>query len=169
MNNIFETERLIVRQFTKTDYANYFSLHGNAEVMQYIRPAKTRKECDALFDETILYAVPHPFMGRWAVEEKISGTFIGTFVIVPIPADEEKIQLGQSFIPAVWGKGFATELTIAGLAYFRDQTPLTEIYAVTETLNIASEKVLRKAGFQLFDKKMEGEKELQVFIVRRTD
>ena len=167
--SIFETERLIVRPFTKTDYTNYFSLHGNAEVMRYIRPAKTRKECDALFDETILYAVPHPFMGRWAVEEKISGTFIGTFVIVPIPADEEKIQLGQSFIPAVWGKGFATELTIAGLAYFRDQTPLTEIYAVTETLNIASEKVLLKAGFTPFDKKKEGEKELLIFIVRRTD
>ena len=164
---IFETERLIVRPFIKTDYANYFSLHGNAVVMRYIRPAKTRKECDALFDETILYAVPHPFMGRWAVDEKISGQFIGTFVIVPIPGDEEKIQLGYSFIPAAWGKGFATELTIAGLAYFRDKTPLSEIYAVTETLNIASEKVLRKAGFQPFDKKMEGEKELQIFIVRK--
>lgn len=169
MKLVFETERLRVRHFTAADAYNYFSLHGNPEVMRYIRPAKTRKKCDALFDETILYTLPHPFLGRWAVDEKSSGTFIGTFVIVPIPVDEEKIQLGYSFIPAAWGKGFATELTIAGLAYFRDQTPLTEIYAVTETLNIASEKVLSKAGFQFFDKKIEGEKELQVFIVRRSD
>jgi [ribosomal protein S5]-alanine N-acetyltransferase len=169
--NIFETERLIVRRYknTKDDYDNYFSLHGNPVVMQYIRPAQTREVSDAKFEETILDLPPHPFLGRWAVNEKSSGKFIGSFVIIPIPGDEEKIQLGYSFLPAYWGKGFATEVSRAGLAYFRNQTPLTEIYAVTESQNIASQKVLLKAGFQPFGKKMEGEKELSMFIVRRGD
>lgn len=176
MSIVFETERLIVRRYnnTKADYDNYFSLQGNEAVMQYIRPAQTREDSDAKFEETILNVPPHPFLGRWAVDEKSSGKFVGSFVIIPMPDDVEKIQLGYSFVPAYWGKGFATEVTKAGLDYFRDQTPLTEIYAVTETPNIASQKVLLKNGFQFFEKKMpacpvgrEGEKELLLFVVRK--
>ena len=169
MRIIFETSRLIVRNFTDADYDNYFSLHGNAQVMQYIRPAQTREDSDAKFEETILNIVPHSFMGRWAVEEKASGKFIGSFIIAPIPDDVTKMQLGYSFLPEYWGKGLATEVTKAGLNYFRDKTSLTEIYAVIETPNIASHKVLLKAGFLPFATKMDGEKELLVLIVRRED
>ena len=168
---IFETERLIVRQYNNTmaDYYNYFSLHGNPDVMQYIRAAQTREVSDTKFEETILDWPPHPYLGRWAVNEKSNGKFIGSFVIIPIPDDVEKIQLGYSFLPEYLGKGFATEVTKAGLEYFRDQTPLTELYAVTETPNIASQKVLLKNGFQFFDKKMEGEKELLIFVLKKNN
>lgn len=167
MSTIFETKRLIVRRFTADDYDNYYLLQGDPEVMRYIRPVKTRKESDAKFEETILYAAAHPYLGQWAVVEKHSGNFIGSFVIIPIPDDIERIQLGYSFLPEYWGKGFATEVTREGVNYFYNKTPLTEIYGVTETPNIASQKVLLKNGFQFFEKKMEGEKELLIFIVKR--
>ena len=163
---IFQTERLIIRQFTTADYDNLFLLHGNPEVMRYIRPVKTKVESDAFLDMALVtYA--SSYMGRWAVDEKLTGNFVGTFVIVPIPDDPEKIQLGYSFTPENWGRGLATEVTRAGLDYFRNNTPLTEIYAITESPNIASQKVLLKAGFSIYGNNMEGEKELVVFIVRR--
>ena len=162
----FETERLLVRDLLVTDKGNFFLLNGSEEVMRYIRPVKTKVESDAFLDMALVtYA--SSYMGRWSVDEKLTGNFVGTFVIVPIPDDTEKIQLGYSFTPENWGKGFATEVTRAGLDYFRNNTPLTEIYAVTESPNIASQKVLLKAGFSLYGNKMEGEKELVVFIVRR--
>jgi len=167
MEIVFETERLIVRNFTKADYGNMFLLHGNPEVMRYIRAVKTREQSDAFLDQTMATVYPSSWMGRWAVELKATGEFVGNFVIVPIPDDPEKTQLGYSFTPGSWGKGFATEVTRAGLEYFRNKTPLTEIYAVTESPHIASQKVLQKAGFEYFGKKMEGEKELTEFIVRR--
>ena len=166
MEIIFETERLVVRKFTTADYDNLYLLHGNPEVMRYIRPVKTKVESDAFLDMALVtYA--SSYMGRWAVDEKLTGNFVGTFVIVPIPDDPEKIQLGYSFTQENWGRGLATEVTRAGLDYFRNNTPLTEIYAVTESPNIASQKVLLKAGFSIYGNKMEGEKELVVFIVRR--
>ncbi len=164
---VFETERLIVRHFTADDHDNYFALHGDPVVMQYIRPAKTREECYAFLNEFVLGAAPHPFMGRWVVNEKCSGKFVGSFVIIPIPDDKEKIQLGYSLVPEFWGKGFATELTKEGLHYFRTQTPLEEIYAVTESPNTASKNVLLKAGFQPAGNRKEGEKELLLFMVKR--
>ena len=41
--NIFETERLIVRQYTEEDKDNMFLLGGNELVMQYIRPVSTKE------------------------------------------------------------------------------------------------------------------------------
>lgn len=164
---IFETERLVVREFTGDDYENYFILHSDPKVMQYIRPAENREDCNKRFESTILFLPSHAYLGRWAVNEKESGRFVGCFVITPIPKEPERIQLGYSFIPEVWGKGYATEVSKAGVEYFHTGTPLTELYAVTETENVASENVLRKVGFQVLEKKMEGEKELLVMIMRK--
>lgn len=167
MSTVFVTKRLRVRHFTSMDSDNYFALQGNPDVMQYIRPPRTREESDTFLQQKILTASPRDFKGYWAVEEIHTGLFVGCFVIIPIPDDIEKTQLGYSFLPEHWGKGYASEIAKEGLNYFYNRTPLTEIYGVTETPNIASQKVLLKAGFVPHSTKMEGEKELLVFIVRR--
>jgi RimJ/RimL family protein N-acetyltransferase len=164
---VFETARLTVRHFTVADYDNYFYLQGDAEVMRYIRPPRTREESDLFLTEKILAAPPGDCKGYWAVEEKGSHLFVGCFVIIPIPDDLEKTQLGYSFLPEHWGKGYATEVAVAGVQYFRDNTSLSEIYGVTEAPHIASQKVLLKAGFIPFGKKTEGQVELLVFIIKR--
>ena len=164
---IFETERLRVRRFTPSDYDPYFSLQGNPEVMQYIRPARTREESDLFLSEKILHAPASDFKGYWAVEMKDSGEFVGCFVIIPLPDDVEKTQMGYSYLPGHWGKGFASEVAKEGVRYFYERTPLTEIYGVTEKENLVSQKVLRNAGFQFHGTKIEGEKELLVFILSR--
>lgn len=167
MNIIFKTQRLIVREFTINDYDNHFLLAGNKDVMRYIRPVKNKEESDQYFNETVLDAPVHAYKGRWAVEEKDTNRFIGSFAIIPIPDDEEKTQMGYSFIPECWGEGLATELVEEGLNYFKDRTSLSEIYGITETGNIASQKVLLKNGFVPFGRKMDGEIELLVFVYHR--
>ena len=167
MATVFVTKRLRVRHFTSLDADNYFALQGNAEVMQYIRPPRTREESDTFLQEKILKASPRDFKGFWVVEEIHSRVFAGCFVIIHIPNDEEKTQMGYSFLPAHWGKGYATEVAREGVNYFYNKTPLTEIYGVTEAPNVASQKVLLKAGFKPFGIKMEGEKELKVFIIKK--
>ena len=167
MLTIFETERLIIRQYTEEDKDNIFLMGGNEEVMRYIRPVSTKEESDKFLLENIEAYKKNPNMGRWAAIEKNTEQFVGSFAIIPIPDDVEKIQLGYSFLPEQWGKGFATEVTKSGLNYFLTTDTLPEIYGITEIPNVASQKVLLKAGFLPFGKKMEGEKELLVFVVRR--
>ncbi len=165
--NIFETERLVVRQFEESDKDNFFLLSGNEIVMQYIRPVSSKEESDKFLLENIASYENNPHKGRWAVAEKATGSFAGSFAIIPIPSQPEKIQLGYSLRPENWGRGFATELTKAGLDYFRRHYSLPEIYGVTEIPNIASQKVLLKAGFQPAGSFMENEKELLMFVVKR--
>jgi RimJ/RimL family protein N-acetyltransferase len=166
MATIFVTKRLRVRHFTSQDADHYFALQGNPDVMQYIRPPRTREESDTFLREKILTASPRDFKGFWAVEDLHSRLFVGCFVIIPIPDDTAKTQLGYSFLPQHWGKGYATEVAREGVNYFYNKTPLTEIYGVTEIPNTASQKVLLKAGFKFLETKMEGEKELLVYIVK---
>lgn len=169
MNNttIFETDRLLVRRYTAEEFENFFRLNGDAEVMRYIRPVQSREEAMAAFEKQLADYEAMPGYGRWAAHLKTTDEFVGSFAIIPIPDDTDKMQLGYAFPKESWGKGYATELTIAGLDHFRNKTILPEIYAVTETPNVASQKVLLKAGFQPFGTKMEGDKELLVFIVKR--
>ena len=164
---IFETDRLRVRHFTISDADNYFSLQSNPDVMQYIRPPRTRDESDTFLKEKILTTAADDFKGIWLVEEKETGLFLGCFVIIPLPNDTVNIQLGYSFLPQYWGKGYATEVATAGVNYFRNKTPLNEIYGVTEVPNVASQKVLLKAGFIFHASKMEEGKELLVFVLRK--
>lgn len=165
---IFETERLVVRQYNENDKDNFFLLSGDEMVMQYIRPASTKEESDKFLLENISFYHDNPRRGRWGVEEKSTGEFVGSFAIIPVPWDKTQVQLGYSLIPGNWGKGFATELTKAGLDYFFSHDPFGEIYGVTEMPNIASQKVLLKAGFELYGNKMEGEKELMIFVARNS-
>lgn len=164
---IFETERLIVRQYTEEDKDNMFLLGGNETVMRYIRPVSTKEESDQFLLENIAMYEKNPHGGRWAVMEKTKDLFAGSFAIIPMRTHPERIQLGYSLLPENWGKGYATELTKAGLDYFMNNYSLPGIYGVTEVPNTASQKVLIKAGFQPAGTIMEDGKELLLFVVKR--
>jgi len=166
---IFETDRLIVRQYVfDTDAENFFLLNGNEDVMRYIRPVKAKEECDAFLKEIILNEEKNPGMSRWAAIEKESNEFVGSFAIIPI-AGTNDVQLGFALLPAYWEKGFASELTKAGLDYYFSTTNANHIYAIAEEPNIASQKVLLKNGFVRAGTRAEGAKELLRFVFRKPD
>ncbi len=166
---VFETKRLIVRRYNEKDKDNFFSLSGDEQVMQYIRPVSDREASDKFLKEYIAAYKEFPQRGRWATIEKETGHFIGSFAIIPMPTSPEKIQLGYSLRPEYWGKGFATELTISGLNYFFTNDNLPLIHGITEIQNVASQKVLLKAGFKPAGSFMEEGKELLMFKVHRAD
>jgi [ribosomal protein S5]-alanine N-acetyltransferase len=164
---LFETDRLLVRHYTEDDADDFFLLNSDPEVMRYIRPVKNRKDTDLFFAEVIQYSKNNPAFGRMAVNEKQSGIFVGSFAIIPLE-NTRHMQLGYSLLPSYWGKGFATELTKAGLTYVFTQTNLDVIFGVTEALNIDSQKVLLKNGFVFEKKYEENNKELNLYRVKRS-
>lgn len=164
---IFESERLIVRQYEfEYDAGNFFLLNSDEDVMRYIRATKSKEECDAFLRKAIDSYKINPLMGRWAADEKITGKFVGSFAIIPIEGSED-IQLGYAFLKENWGKGFASELTKAGLDYYFKNTNADHIYAIAEQANIASHRVLLKNSFVPDGTKKEDDKELLKFIYRK--
>lgn len=165
---IFETERLIVRALSPEDGDNYFSIHGDEEVMRFIRPAKNKEECNTLLKTHIDYnQTIYPF-GRWMVEDKTDHNFLGTFVIFPIN-DTKLMQIGYSLLKQYWGRGYASELTKAGIEYFFAHSNDDALFAIVEKGNYASEKLLRKLGFIVDQYMKEDNKSLTRFIRTREE
>ena len=168
-NLIFETERLIVRQYVfETDADNFFALNGDEEVMRYIRSVKTREECDTFLKQNIEAYKTNPLMGRWAVDEKASGKFAGSFAFIPVEGTENS-QLGYALLKEYWGKGFATELTREGIKYVFSKTDLDEVYGITQAENAESQKVLVKTGFKQYKNYKEEDRLICSYVIKRDE
>jgi ribosomal-protein-alanine N-acetyltransferase len=146
---IFETERLIVRQYSfEQDRENIFRINGDIDVVRYIRPVKSKEECELFLAEEIKNYKKHPEAGRWAVDDKLTGKFVGSFAFIPVEGSQ-LMQLGYALLKENWGRGYATELMIKGIEYVFTKTTLDVIYGITESANLPSQKVLLKTGFAL--------------------
>jgi len=166
---IFETERLIVRMFTYADADNFFKVNGDENVVRYIRKPLTKEASDNFLHENILFYQQNPKLGRWAVDEKVNNKFAGSFALIPLPFEDEKdkIQIGYALLPEEWGKGYATELTNAGIGFYFLNHAFDELHAITTPENLPSKKVLLKCGFTENGIRKDGEEVVQRYILKR--
>ncbi|MCS3799391.1 GNAT family N-acetyltransferase [Niastella sp. OAS944] len=164
---IFETDRLVIRRYTLDDEENFFNLNGDPEVMKYIREPKSRQECSIFLKRNLAYYEQQPLLGRWAMIEKASNEFCGSFAVIPVETADanrhSEIQLGYALLKDHWGKGYATESTVGGMQYAFDILKLPVIVAITDTANIASQKVLLRSGFEQQPDIMEANRPLCYF------
>jgi ribosomal-protein-alanine N-acetyltransferase len=143
---LFETERLYVRRYRSDDEESFFRINGDEEVVRFIRPVKSRTESNAFLHENIKVYKEGSVIGRFAACEKRTDKLIGTFSFLYL-SGETDFHLGYALLREEWGKGYATELTKQGIAYFFEKTAHGGVYAITATENSASQNVLLKSGF----------------------
>lgn len=142
---VFESQRLVVRRFTMADADDFFAHNGNAELMRYIRPVKSRAESDAFLLENLKLYLTNPGLGRFAVMVKETSDFAGSFSLLPF-SNTADVHLGYVVMQSFWGLGFATELAKAGIQYAKS-LGFPQVLGFTDPANEVSQKVLLKAGF----------------------
>lgn len=165
--NLFETGRLIVRQYTLQDEEYFYQFSSNQDVMRYIRPIVNREESASLLALNLQLYLSRPNTGRWAIFNKATGHYMGSFSILEMDIDKTKLHIGYALLPQFWGMGYATEVLQQGMAFFfaNHNTPL--LFAITEDENTASQKVLLKCGFAYQGTQREKDKNLMIFTVKR--
>jgi ribosomal-protein-alanine N-acetyltransferase len=142
------TDRLALRRFTWDDLDLLDRLNSDPNVMRYVGGTKTRAQTEALLKTRVLeYYEQHPGLGMWATLERATGACIGTHLLNHIQG-ETYIQVGYVLFSQYWGRGYATEMTIALLRYGFTELGLPEIFAITDLPNVASQQVLLKAGLE---------------------
>ena len=140
------TERLALRRFTLEDLDLLDRMNSDPEVMQYVGGTKTREETQIVLRDRILgYYDEHPGLGIWATIERSSGTCIGMHLLNHIQG-ETFIQVGYVLFRDYWGRGYATEMSIALLRHGFMELGLQRIVAITNLPNVASQRVLLKSG-----------------------
>lgn len=164
---IFETERLTVRRYNLRDDGLFYQLSGNEEVMRYIRPVVSKEDSDKSLALNLQLYVTNPNTGRWAVAEKASGNFVGSFSVLAMDTDNTKLHIGYALLPQFWGRGYASELLRHGIPFFFKHHSSSILYAITEEPNILSQKVLMKCGFIFHERLKEKEKDLLFYALHK--
>lgn len=153
---IFETERLFIRKLKATDIEPFHEMNVNENVMIYTdSTVKTYNEdVDDLKNLINNYKQPNNRLWVWAVIRKTDDVFLGNVAIIDL--DETKDEVGFRFLEKYWNNGYGYEV-LKGLLIHAKNTGYKKLYAEVFAKNIASETVLRKAGF-VFIKEYKNEK-----------
>jgi RimJ/RimL family protein N-acetyltransferase len=147
-NDTLSTARLTLRRFTWEDFDLLHELYTDPEVMRYVGGVRTRGEIETAMKTRVLdYYEQFPGLGMWATIERETGACIGTHLLNHIQG-EAYIQVGYVLLSRYWGRGYATEMTVAILRYGFTVLALPEIDAITDRPNLASQHVLSKAGLE---------------------
>lgn len=151
MEFYIETERLILRDILSSDREGMFILDSNPDVHRYLgnHPISSIEEVDEIILK-IRSQYRMNGIGRWAVIEKNTGEFIGWSGLKYITEEENNrthfYDVGYRFLPAYWGKGYATESAKAALDYGFRKMNIEEIIGTCHEENKASRRALEKCG-----------------------
>jgi len=141
-----ETARLRLRRFTRDDEALLYRLNSDAKVMRYLGGPMTPEANRTMLEGRLLrYYEDHPGLGAWATCERDTGRCVGFHLLNHVQG-ERLIQVGYRLFEADWGKGYATEMSIALLHYGFTVLNLPLIMANAHRDNLASQRALLKSG-----------------------
>jgi RimJ/RimL family protein N-acetyltransferase len=150
-----ETDRLILRRFTLEDAHLIVELDADPEVRRYtqLNPTTRQEASDEILPAWLRYYQRYPGYGFWAAIERQGGEFIGWFHLRPglIDGRDDEPELGYRLRRAFWGRGYATEASIALIAKAFDELGARTVWAETMTINTASRRVMEKAGLRFVE------------------
>jgi RimJ/RimL family protein N-acetyltransferase len=157
---------MALRHMTGADLDWLARLHGDRRVMRYIDDGEPvpRAEVAGQTLPAMLrdYVELPPGLGYFAAVDRASGQPIGWLSLRPPTSVGLRPQsstgpgtaggeaeLGYRLLPEAWGLGYATEGATALIGHAFTELDLGRVVATTMTLNLASRRVLEKAGLSL--------------------
>lgn len=152
MDVFLETERLLLRRFTEADADNLFDLDSDPAVMRFLSGG-TATPRDVIQREILPRFLGsyerYAGLGFWAAIEKATGAFLGWFGFHPSDGIPDEVALGYRLRRAAWGKGYATEGARALIRKGFTELGVRRVIATTYQDNLASRRVMEKAGLTL--------------------
>jgi len=166
----FATDRIVLRPASPGDLADLVALNADPEVMRYIGSGQVSSPRQSAFWLECMLAdarhgSPHPeapegLPGWLTIIERQTQDFIGLACLSMLPANQIAA-IGDGFLekPAVevgyrlarnhWGKGYASEAASLLTHYGLEELNLPQVVGIADIRNLASNRVLEKAGLQL--------------------
>jgi ribosomal-protein-alanine N-acetyltransferase len=145
-----QSERLEYTRIALEDAAGIEALLLDPRVMKTLWPwpvPPSHEELRTGLESKIAHWERHGF-GMWVMRDRITGEFVGRgglqyTDILGVPA----VEVGWAVVPERWGQGVATELALQSVEVAFGLLGLRELIAFTLPDNLASRRVMEKAGF----------------------
>jgi RimJ/RimL family protein N-acetyltransferase len=142
----------MLRRLTEADVDNLFELDGDPEVMRFLTGGKpTPRE---VIEHEVLPRLLRsyervPSYGRWAAIDRATGEFLGWFGLERAEGRPDEADLGYRLRRSAWGRGYATEGSLALVHHAFATLGVQRVFAQTMAVNTASRRVMEKAGLTL--------------------
>ena len=149
MDSFLETERMVIRLTSEDDFDDILALRSDPMVQKFTtQPPATEKDVQRFIDTVIPYQEKHGH-AMASVFDKDSSEFAGQAGIFHVGHYDfqPEIEIGYRFHVKFWGKGIATEITRALVAWGFEHLTVDLLIAFVETENVVSRRVLEKLGF----------------------
>lgn len=145
-----ETLRLILRRFDEQDAEDMFhNWAGDAAVCRYLSwGPHTSKEASLkrIQNWCVRYRWNNSYV--WALEAKGKGCVIGSISVEIADDVNESCEVGYCLSREYWNRGVMTEALQAVLHFLFYEVGYRRIQAKHDVLNVASGRVMQKAGMQ---------------------
>ena len=148
MSKLFETDRIIVREWCDEDRIPFAQMNADPVIMEYLPRSLTEKESNHLVDKFVKHYDKHGY-GLYALERKDDGAFMGFTGLqqVPFKADfTPAVEIAWRLDYDFWGSGYATEAAKAVLKHGFEAHDIDEIVAFTVFDNTRSIGVMENIG-----------------------
>lgn len=147
---VLETDRLLLRPFTREDMAAYLPIASDPEVLRYtgdgLQKFPDEEAVTRWLDNINGRVLQSKLAFTWCIEEKASGRVIGRIDLGGFNR-RSMGELSYHLARASWRQGFATEAARAVVDFGLNQLLLHRIQAFVMPENTGSLKVLEKVGF----------------------
>lgn len=144
----FQTARLEGERLSPEHLPDLQCLHRDPETMRELGGVRSDFETSHYLRRNLNHWTAHGF-GVWMLRQRGGDRSIGRVVLRWLIADRiNDVEIGFAFLPAYWGRGFATESGKFCLDIARTHLDLRTLVGITTTANLASRRVLSKLGLR---------------------
>jgi len=147
------TPRLRLRRLAASDLDDLVALDADAEVMHHITGGVPTSREEIELDHLpafLRWNTPGSSYGFWAAQDRSTNAFSGWFHLRPAPAAPPgEPELGFRLTRGTWGRGLATEGSVALIEHAFRVAGAVRVVAETMAVHTASRRVMEKAGMHL--------------------
>ncbi len=142
------SERLTAEPIGPGHLAELCRMHRDARVMVTLGGLRSDTVSAAFLASSLEHWQKHGY-GLWVWRDKANGTFVGRAGLRhTLVEGKPEIELAYALMAEYWGRGLATELARALLAFGQERIGLNDIVAFTLTTNRGSQNVMQKLGLR---------------------
>lgn len=144
----FMTTRLYAEKITRQDINYFVRMHNNEQVMATLGGLRSEKQTREYLDTNLKHLDDHGF-GLWMFYLKKNKQWIGRGGLrCTHIGNHDEVEVAYGLMPTFWNQGLATEMAQACIEIAFTILQLDSIVCFTLTTNKASQRVMKKAGFQ---------------------
>jgi RimJ/RimL family protein N-acetyltransferase len=141
------TPRLLLSRPRPADLPDLVRMYADPAVMATLGGLRSAEESRVYLDRMMAHWQEHGF-GWWVARDPASGRFLGRGGLRHVQVEaQDEVEVGYGFVAEAWGKGLATELALESVRVGLEVLGLRGLVSFTLPTNLASRRVMEKAGF----------------------